>query len=159
MSDSARYSIPDQQARFAKAKDEKNARYLDITTVYDPSYLKGLRVAVTGANRGLGLAIAKELTEQGAKVVALVRSSSPELEALNPAEIVKGLDVTNDEKSEAIKDQIKGGPVDIVRTLCEEAERSLSTMSLIFLFVSFLFIPYIANQQRRVFLRETGDTR
>jgi NAD(P)-dependent dehydrogenase (short-subunit alcohol dehydrogenase family) len=83
------------------------------------SYLKGLRVAVTGANRGktehrehrvvwiaastkrssqhrvihstgIGLDLATELTAQGAKVVAIVRSSSKELDALNPAEIIKG---------------------------------------------------------------------
>lgn len=112
--DSSRYSLADQPARFARAKKENNQRYLDITTVYDPSYLKGLRVAVTGANRGIGLALATELTEAGANVVAIVRSSSPELDALKPAEIITGIDVTNDEQCEGIKDQIKGGPIDIV---------------------------------------------
>lgn len=112
--DSSRYSLADQPARFAKAKKENNQRYLDITTVYDPSYLKGLRVAVTGANRGIGLALATELTEAGANVVAIVRSSSPELDALKPAEIITGIDVTNDEQCEGIKNQIKGGPIDIL---------------------------------------------
>src|SRR5690348_16725990 len=31
-----KYSMADQQARFKKAKDENNQRYLDILTVYDP---------------------------------------------------------------------------------------------------------------------------
>lgn len=114
MADAERYSIPDQPARFAKAKEDNNERYLDITTVYDGSYLKGLRVAVTGANRGIGLALAQELTEQGAKVVALCRKSSEELEALNPDEIVLGIDVTDDELCEGITDKITGGPIDIV---------------------------------------------
>jgi short chain dehydrogenase len=108
------YSIPDQPARFARAKKENNQRYLDITSVYDPSFLKGKRVAVTGANRGIGLSLAKELTEAGAQVVAIVRSSSPELEALNPAEVIKGIDVSNDEQCEGIASQIKGGPIDIL---------------------------------------------
>jgi NAD(P)-dependent dehydrogenase (short-subunit alcohol dehydrogenase family) len=108
------YSIPDQPARFARAKKENNQRYLDITSVYDPSFLKGKRVAVTGANRGIGLSLAKELTEAGAQLVAIVRSSSPELEALNPAEVVKGIDVTNDGQCEGIASQIKGGPIDIL---------------------------------------------
>jgi NADPH:quinone reductase-like Zn-dependent oxidoreductase len=92
MSDSDRYSLPDQVARFAKAKAENNERYLDITTVYDPSFLKGKRVAVTGANRGIGLQLATELTEAGAQVIAIVRSTSEGLEALKPAELVKGID-------------------------------------------------------------------
>ena len=112
------YSDPDQPARFAKAKKENNARYLDITTVYDPSYLKGKRVAITGANRGIGLSLATELVQQGGELVAIVRSSSPELEALNPAEIITGIDVMSDEKCEAIASQIKGGPIDIVRSVC-----------------------------------------
>lgn len=39
---------------------------------------------------GIGLDLSTELTAQGAKVVAIVRSSSKELDALNPAEIIKG---------------------------------------------------------------------
>ena len=49
-----KYSMADQKARFQRAKDENNERYLDITTVYNPvrDQLKGMRVAVTGANKG-----------------------------------------------------------------------------------------------------------
>jgi NAD(P)-dependent dehydrogenase (short-subunit alcohol dehydrogenase family) len=108
------YTDPDQPARFAKAKEDKNERFLDITTVYDPAFLKGKRVAITGANRGIGLALAKELVEAGGELIALVRSSSPELEALNPAETVKGIDVSNDEQCEGIASQITGGPIDIL---------------------------------------------
>jgi hypothetical protein len=111
---SARFSNPDQEARFAAAKKENNQRFLDITTVYDPSFLKGKRVAITGANRGIGLEIAKQVTEAGAKLVALVRSTSDELEALKPDEVIKNVDVRNDETCEDIKNQIKGGPIDIV---------------------------------------------
>jgi NADPH:quinone reductase-like Zn-dependent oxidoreductase len=114
MSDSSRYTNPNQPERFATAKKENNQRYLDITTVYDPSYLKGKRVAVTGANRGIGLALAKELTEAGAELVALCRSSSEELEALKPKEIVTDIDVTDDEQCSQIASKISGGPIDIV---------------------------------------------
>lgn len=108
------YTIPDQPARFARAKAENNERYLNIESVYDPSFIKGKRVALTGANRGIGLALAEELTKVGAKVVAIGRSSSPELEALNPDENIVGIDVTDDELCEGIAGQIKGGPIDIV---------------------------------------------
>lgn len=111
---SDRHSIADQQARFAKAKAENDTRYLDITSVYDPAYLKGKRVAVTGANRGIGLQLATELVAQGAKLIAINRSSSEEMEALNPEEVVLGVDVRDDEKCAAIASQIKGGPIDIV---------------------------------------------
>lgn len=109
-----RYSIADQQDRFSRAKREKNQRFLDINTVYDPSLLKGKRVAVTGANKGLGLALTNELTAAGASVIAIVRSSSPELEKLNPAEMITGIDVSDDDKCAGLSKQIKGGPIDIV---------------------------------------------
>jgi len=109
-----RYSIPDQPARFARAQKENNERYLDITTVYDPSYLKGKRVAVTGANRGIGLALAKELTDVGAKVVAINRGQSDELNALNPDEVVSNIDFTSDADCETIASKITGGPIDIL---------------------------------------------
>lgn len=113
-SSSDRYTIPDQPARFARAKAEDNRRYLDIETVYDPSYLKGKRVAVTGANRGIGLALAKELTAQGGRLVAICRSSSPELDALNPEEVVTGIDVTSDEACDGIAGKVTGGAIDIL---------------------------------------------
>lgn len=114
MADSERYTIPDQPARFARAKAENNERYLNIESVYDGSYLKGKRVAITGANRGIGLALAQELVSQGGKLVAICRSSSDELEALKPDEVITGIDVTSDEGCETIASQIKGGPIDIL---------------------------------------------
>jgi len=114
MSDAERYTIPDQPARFARAKKENNKRYLDIESVYDPSYLKGKRVAITGANRGIGLALATELVAQGGKLVAIVRASSEELDALNPDEVVIGIDVASDEACDTIASKITGGHVDIL---------------------------------------------
>jgi hypothetical protein len=114
---SERYSLADQVARFARAKKENNLRYLDITTVYDPSYLKGKRVAITGANRGLGLALATEVSEAGAQLIAIVRSSSKELDALNPVEVITGVDATNNKDTIGLCEKITGGPIDIVRSL------------------------------------------
>jgi NAD(P)-dependent dehydrogenase (short-subunit alcohol dehydrogenase family) len=114
MADAERYTIPDQPARFARAQAEKNERYLNIESVYDPAFIKGKRVAVTGANRGIGYAVAKELKEVGAEVIAICRSSSPELEKLEPAETVLGIDVTDDKACETIAGKITGGPIDIL---------------------------------------------
>jgi NADPH:quinone reductase-like Zn-dependent oxidoreductase len=110
-----RFTLADQVARFARAQQEKNERYLNIESVYDPSFLQGQRVAVTGANRGIGLALATELTRAGAHVIALVRSTSKELDALKPAELIHGMDVQNDARMAQLSQQITGGPIDIVR--------------------------------------------
>jgi len=91
----AGYSKADQVARYAAAKAEKNSRYLDITTVYDGSYLKGKRVLLTGGNQGLGLAICKELHAQGAEVVVVGRRGAAELDALTGVQVITGVDVTD----------------------------------------------------------------
>lgn len=111
-----RYSLADQEARFNKAKAENNLRFLDITTVYDPSYLKGKRVAITGANRGLGLALATEVTSAGAELIAIVRSSSPELDALQPKQIITGIDATDTEETKQLYAKVvnDGKPIDIL---------------------------------------------
>ena len=119
-----KYSIADQKARFAKAKKENNQRYLDITSIYDGSFLKGQRVAVTGANRGVGLSLATELAEQGAKVVGLCRHSSKELDDVKPDEVVTGVDVTDDKLCEWLPDKIKGGPIDIVSVAVSSFRRA-----------------------------------
>lgn len=106
--------MADQEARFGRAKKENNQRFLDITTVYDPSFLKGKRVAITGANRGLGLALATEVTEAGAELIAIVRATSDELEALKPAEVISDVDVTDDKETAKLSEKVKGGPIDIV---------------------------------------------
>jgi hypothetical protein len=53
--DGDKYSIADQQLRFATAQKKKNARVLDIDSAYDPSSLRGKVALVTGGNRGVFL--------------------------------------------------------------------------------------------------------
>ncbi|MDR2608177.1 MAG: SDR family NAD(P)-dependent oxidoreductase, partial [Treponema sp.] len=48
--------------------------------VIDEFSLKGRIAAVTGANKGLGLSMALALAEAGADIVALTRTTAPELE-------------------------------------------------------------------------------
>lgn len=50
-------------------------------------------VAITGSNRGIGLALAKQLSSRGDQVFALCRSASPELRALG-VQIIENVDVT-----------------------------------------------------------------
>jgi len=106
MSNNAEYSMADQVARFAAAKAEGNQRFLDITTVYDGSSLKGKCVLVTGGNRGLGWVLVQELVQQQAKVAVLCRSTNNELEALvGKSNVVSGVDVTD---TKAIQDAFAG---------------------------------------------------
>lgn len=52
------------------------------------------RVLITGAETGLGLALARAYTDAGDSVAVLCRDTSPELDALAP-DIHRGVDVTN----------------------------------------------------------------
>jgi len=115
------YSIADQVARFANAKATNDARYLDITTVYDGSGLKGLRVLITGAEQGLGLELVKEILKQGGEAIQAGRTSSAELDAVaaaNPGKvtILLGVDVTKDDAMKKMCDECKAkiGPIDIL---------------------------------------------
>ncbi|KAL9179255.1 hypothetical protein ACHAXT_008545 [Thalassiosira profunda] len=111
------HSMADQVARFARAKKEKNERYLDIDSVYDGGDLSGKRVLVTGGNRGLGLAIVKELVAIGATAIVVCRSSSPELEKLvGKWNVYDGVDVTDDEAVRKVAKRVKGdgGALDVV---------------------------------------------
>mmetsp|Transcript_37436 Transcript_37436/g.76318 ORF Transcript_37436/g.76318 Transcript_37436/m.76318 type:complete len:333 (-) Transcript_37436:139-1137(-) len=111
------HTIADQVARFARAKEENNERYLDISSVYDGGDLSGKRVLVTGGNRGLGLAITKELVAIGATALVLCRSSSPELNKLvGKWNVYDGVDLTDTDAVNAAMKRIKsdGGALDVV---------------------------------------------
>lgn len=107
------HSLPDQIARFARAKEEKNERYLDIASCFDGSYLKGLRVLVVGANRGLGLAITKELSANEAHVLATCRKDAGELPSIPGVEVLDGVEVQDEACLMAMADRITE-PVDVV---------------------------------------------
>lgn len=107
------YSIPDQVARFERAKAEKNERYLNIASVFDGSYLKGKRVLVVGATKGLGLEIVKELVAQDAECIATCRVSTPELDGAGAKQIIKNVEVTSCDSMKMMATQIEA-PLDYV---------------------------------------------
>ena len=112
------YSMPDQVKRFANAQATNDTRYLDITTVYDGSDLKGKRILITGAEQGLGLELVKEIVTQGGHAIQAGRNSSTELDefaAANPGSvtIIVGIDVCKDETMEKMCTECKD-PIDIV---------------------------------------------
>jgi len=109
-----KYSMPDQVARFANAKATNDTKYLDITTVYDGSELKGKRVLITGAEQGLGLELVKEIVGQGGFCVQVGRASSKDLDdfaAAHPGTvtIINGIDVTKTEVMEKMVTEVGEG--------------------------------------------------
>ncbi|HTQ43324.1 MAG TPA: SDR family oxidoreductase [Polyangiaceae bacterium] len=68
---------------------------------------------VTGANRGIGLALCAELAKRGHHVVAACRSSSPELAKLG-VEVVEGVDVATDAGIAALVKAVGNRSIDLL---------------------------------------------
>ena len=65
------------------------------------------RYLVTGANRGIGLELSRQLAERGDEVIAACRNSSPELDALG-VRVETRLDVGDQASVEALGDRLAG---------------------------------------------------
>jgi len=63
---------------------------------------------VTGANRGIGLELARQLHERGDTVIATCRSSSPDLDAVG-CRVVQGIDVGSDGVGAALDASLEPG--------------------------------------------------
>lgn len=68
-------------------------------------------ILVTGANRGIGLELVKQLVARGEEVTAVCRKHHPELEATG-ADIIEGVDVTKEVTIEALASTLEGKPID-----------------------------------------------
>jgi NAD(P)-dependent dehydrogenase (short-subunit alcohol dehydrogenase family) len=72
-----------------------------------------MRALVTGASRGLGLALCAELAAQGYDVVATARRMTPELEELGVS-VIEGIDVADDAATSRIAEAAGAKPIDVV---------------------------------------------
>lgn len=70
-------------------------------------------VLITGANRGIGFALAKVYSENDFKVYATCRSTTPELSSLKNTVVIDGVDVTRKETFNKMKEALKDVKVDI----------------------------------------------
>jgi NAD(P)-dependent dehydrogenase (short-subunit alcohol dehydrogenase family) len=68
---------------------------------------------VTGANRGIGLELCRQLAARGGRVLAACRKASPELRAL-AVEPVEGVDVTADDAAARLVAALGGARADLV---------------------------------------------
>ena len=68
---------------------------------------------VTGANRGIGLALTSLLKKKGYSVLAACRNSSPELDGLG-VEVTSGVDVADDEGIARLKAAVGERPIDLL---------------------------------------------
>ncbi|MCG8561256.1 MAG: SDR family oxidoreductase [Hyphomicrobiales bacterium] len=71
------------------------------------------RALITGANRGIGLEVARQLAARGDEVIAACRSPSPELRALG-VEVVGGVDVADDGSVAGLAEAVGDRPLDMV---------------------------------------------
>ncbi|MGL1957447.1 MAG: SDR family oxidoreductase [Colwellia sp.] len=70
-------------------------------------------IVITGANRGIGLAMAKYFQQQGDTVYGLCRQSSKNLESLS-INIIENVDVASDAGIKAMSDGLVGVSIDVL---------------------------------------------
>src|SRR5690242_10459258 len=68
---------------------------------------------ITGANRGIGLELARQLRRRGDGVIAVCRSSSPELDELG-VHIESGVDVREALSVAELAERLKGVAIDVL---------------------------------------------
>ena len=69
-------------------------------------------VVITGANRGIGLELARQFKQRGDEVVAACRQSSDELAKLD-VEVVEGIDVADDASVGRLAAGLDGRTIDV----------------------------------------------
>jgi NAD(P)-dependent dehydrogenase (short-subunit alcohol dehydrogenase family) len=68
-------------------------------------------IMITGANRGIGLELARQYRERGDDVIAVCRESGRELNALG-VEVIEGVDVTSEDSVTELASAVRGRHID-----------------------------------------------
>ena len=80
---------------------------------------------ITGANRGIGLALVQNLTSRGDTVTALCRSASDDLRQIG-ADIHENIDVTDDQSVAGLTDKFAGQSIDVILNNAGILEREVT---------------------------------
>lgn len=70
-------------------------------------------ILITGANRGIGLALARQFSNRGDQVVGVCRESSPELDALG-VRVLTGVDLTDGDAVAGLPGRLDGLRIDVL---------------------------------------------
>ena len=68
---------------------------------------------ITGANRGIGLELVRQLKARGEDIIATCRSSSPELNALS-VRVETGIDITSGDSVIKLKENLNDSKIDVL---------------------------------------------
>ena len=68
---------------------------------------------ITGANRGIGLELARQLSARGDRVIAVVRQGNPELSQLS-IQVEAGIDVADHTSIRALTERLQGTRLDVL---------------------------------------------
>ncbi len=72
-------------------------------------------VLITGANRGLGLGLARAFLEDGSRVIAVSRSPAPELERIDVENLeIRQCELTEDSALRALSDDLGNRTIDVL---------------------------------------------
>jgi NAD(P)-dependent dehydrogenase (short-subunit alcohol dehydrogenase family) len=63
------------------------------------------KILITGANRGIGLELCRQLTDRGEEVIAVCRRSNSELQTLN-LRVIEGIDVGSTQSVKSVQTQL-----------------------------------------------------
>lgn len=68
---------------------------------------------ITGANRGIGLALSQKLAQDGYRVIGVCRQSSDELNAI-AEQVIENIDVTSEGDVSRLKSELSGTSIDLL---------------------------------------------
>jgi len=71
-------------------------------------------IIITGANRGIGLALTQKYQARGDVVYAVCRKASPDLLALTNVHVIDGIDVTQDQDLITLQDALKNVTLNVL---------------------------------------------
>lgn len=76
--------------------------------------MSGQTIVITGANRGIGLQLARKYAARLDRVYAVVRESHPELEEVDGVDVIEGVDVTDEDALSRLPDRLSSVDIDVL---------------------------------------------